>query len=179
MTKNNEEDGETKEKIEVETPMEDDKIEDVDGPVDDLESEDEEEGSKFGFAMAPVVRLMREELDSDKMIRRKVKESMNLWLEKLARKVARKMNESEYTVVEVDDFRTAIEPYEMIDEVEGERARIVATLEKIKMDCDSLIRDVNRKFIAEGGGLIFELPPKETHFEEEEEEEAPSEEAEE
>lgn len=110
--------------------------------------EDEEvEGEHLAFAMAPVVRLMKEELDNDKMIRRGVKVGMNKWLEKLARKVARKMNQSEYTVVEVDDLKTAIEPYEMIDDVELERQRIVATLEKIKMDCNSLIMDVSRKFI--------------------------------
>jgi len=103
--------------------------------------------SKFAFAMAPVVRVMKEELDKDKMIRGRVKEEMNLWLEKVCRKVSKQMNRSEYTMVEFDDFRTAIEPYEMIEDVEGERHRIVATLEKIKQDCDSLIRDVNRKFI--------------------------------
>ena len=57
------------------------------------------------------------------------------------------MNRSEYTMVEEVDFNTAIEPYEKIADVEGERHRIVATLEKIKQDCDSLIRDTNRKFI--------------------------------
>jgi len=97
--------------------------------------------------MAPIVRVMKEELDNDKIVRRRVKEEMNLWLEKLCRKIAKKMNRSEYTVVELDDFKTAIEPYELIDDVEGERHRIVATLEKVKQDCDSLIRDVNRKFI--------------------------------
>ena len=103
--------------------------------------------SKFAFAMAPVVRLMKDELDKDKMIRSRVKVEMNEWLEKICRKISKQMNRSDYTMVEVDDFKTAIEPYEMIDDVEGERMRIVATLEKIKQDCDSLIRDVNRKFI--------------------------------
>ena len=46
------------------------------------------------------------------------------------------------------DLKTAIEAYEMVDHVEQERLRIVATLEKIKQDCDSLIMDVNRKFIS-------------------------------
>ena len=107
----------------------------------------EEDESKYAFPMAPIVRLMKQEMDNDKMIRRRVKEGMNLWLESLCRKVARKMNESEYTMVEIDDFKTAIEAYEMIDDVEQERERIVATLEKIKQDCDSLIMDVDRKFI--------------------------------
>ncbi|OYT40632.1 MAG: hypothetical protein B6U86_03715 [Candidatus Altiarchaeales archaeon ex4484_43] len=124
-----------KEDIEME------KIEEPEG------TSEEGERREFAFAMAPIVRLMREELDSDKLIRKRVKTEMNLWLEKICRKVARKINESEYTVVELDDFKTAIEPYEMIDDIEQERHRIVATLEKIKQDCDSLIRDVNRKFI--------------------------------
>lgn len=160
-------DEEVLEDVDVES-LETEKIEELDGPAEGLDAEgidelSEEEASKFAFAMAPVVRIMREELDNDKMIRRKVKEGMNMWLEKLCRKVARKMNESEYTVVESDDFKTAIEPYELIEEVELERKRIVGTLEKIKLDCDSLIRDVNRKFISEGGGLLEE--PKESVLE--------------
>lgn len=116
-------------------------------PVLPVEGEEVVDESKFAFAMAPIVRLMKEELDEDKMIRGRVKVEMNLWLEKMCRKIARRMNQSEYTMVELDDFKTAIEPYEMIEDIEGERHRIVATLEKIKQDCDSLIRDVNRKFI--------------------------------
>jgi len=122
--------------------------EEVEAPVEAGEEEiSDEEAAKFVFAMSPIVRVIKEELDKDKIVRRRVKEEMNLWLEKLCRKVAKKMNQSEYTVVELDDFKTAIEPYELIDDVEGERHRIVATLEKVKQDCDSLIRDVNRKFI--------------------------------
>ncbi|MBN2251445.1 MAG: hypothetical protein JW724_05165 [Candidatus Altiarchaeota archaeon] len=113
----------------------------------DAAGEEALDESKYAFAMAPVVRIMKDELDKDKMIRSRVKEEMNLWLEKVCRNVTKQMNRSEYTMVEIDDFKTAIEPYEMIDDVEGERHRIVATLEKIKQDCDSLIRDVDRKFI--------------------------------
>jgi len=111
------------------------------------EGEELVDESKFALAMAPVVRIMKEELDKDKMIRGRVKEEMNLWLEKMCRRISARMNQSEYTMVELDDFKTAIEPYEMIDDIEGERHRIVATLEMVKQDCDSLIRDVNRKFI--------------------------------
>ncbi|MBU0761729.1 MAG: hypothetical protein KKD39_01780 [Candidatus Altiarchaeota archaeon] len=124
----------------------------VAGEVDeDFSPEDE---AKFAFPMAPIVRLIKSEMDQDKMIRRRVKEGMNTWLESLCRKVAKKMNQSDYTMVEIDDFKTAIEPYEMIDAVEQERQRIVATLEKIKQDCDSLIMDVNRKFITPGDETV-------------------------
>ncbi|OYT53230.1 MAG: hypothetical protein B6U72_06430 [Candidatus Altiarchaeales archaeon ex4484_2] len=114
----------------------------------------EEEDKRFAFAMAPIVRLMRAELDSDKMIRSRVKVEMNLWLEKICRKIAAKINESDYTMVGLDDFKTAIEPYEMVDDVEQERHRIVASMEKIKQDCDSLIRDVNRKFVSFDGPVV-------------------------
>jgi hypothetical protein len=113
----------------------------------------EEDESKFAFPMAPIVRLIKAEMDQDKMIRRRVKEGMNTWLEGVCRKVSRRMNQSDYTMVEIDDFKTAIEPYEMVESVEQERQRIVATLEKIKQDCDSLIMDVNRKFIGEEGSI--------------------------
>jgi hypothetical protein len=119
----------------------------IEKPEEIAEGEEAIDEKEFAFAMAPIVRLMRAELDSDKLIRSRVKREMNLWLEKLCRKISKKLNESEYTVVELDDFKTAIEPYEMIDDVEQERRRIVVTLEKVKQDCDSLIRDVNRKFI--------------------------------
>jgi len=145
-------------KKEIKEEIEEEKVreEAVGEETEDMESVPDEETavaereideSKYAFPMAPIVRLMKDELDKDKMIRSQVKIGMNLWLEKICRKVTKRMNESEYTMVELDDFKTAIEPYELIDDVEGERHRIVATLEKIKQDCDSLIRDVDRKFI--------------------------------
>jgi len=132
-----------KEKKEMEKESKEKSFEEVE---EVSESEVMEEG-RFAFPMAPIIRVMKDELDKDKMIRSRVKEEMNLWLEKICRRVTKQMNKSEYTMVEIDDFKTAIEPYEMIEDVEQERHRIVATLEKIKQDCDSLIRDVNRKFI--------------------------------
>ncbi|MBD3387896.1 MAG: hypothetical protein GF416_02500 [Candidatus Altiarchaeales archaeon] len=141
-----------KKKEEVEEAAEEPVEEAVEEPAEEAAEGSEEEFSEedesgYAFPMAPIVRLMKQEMDNDKMIRRRVKEGMNVWLEALCRKISKKMNESEYTMVEIDDFKTAIEAYEMIDDVEQERERIVATLEKIKQDCDSLIMDVNRKFI--------------------------------
>ena len=134
---------------EVEEPVVEEAEEQVEEEqVEAVEEEfTEEDEARFAFPMAPIVRLIKQEMDEDKMIRRRVKEGMNQWLESICRKISRKMNESEYTMVEIDDFKTAIEPYDMIEDTEKERERIIATLEKIKQDCDSLIMDVNRKFI--------------------------------
>lgn len=142
----------------VDESVKEEEVEDEGSEEEVLEGEGEEleegEGREFAFAMAPVVRIMRDELDSDKMIRSRVKVEMNLWLEKICRKVTKKINESEYTMVGLDDFKTAIEPYEMVDDVEQERHRMVISMEKIKQDCDSLIRDVNRKFISHAGPVV-------------------------
>lgn len=116
--------------------------------VSEEEEAVEEVEKESGLPMAPIVRIMKEELDKDKMIRSRVKIEMNKWLVGLCRRIARRMNRSQYTVIELSDFRTAIEPYETIDDIEIEKERIIATMEKIKYDCDSLIRDVQRKFIA-------------------------------
>ncbi len=130
-----------------EEAVEEEVVEEKADVAEEEEEFTEEDDAGFAFPMAPIVRLIKAEMDDDKMIRRRVKEGMNQWLESLCRKISKKMNQSEYTMVEIDDFKTAIEPYEMIDDVEQERERIVATLEKIKQDCDSLIMDVNRKFL--------------------------------
>jgi len=142
-----------KEEIEEKTTVEDDDVKTAPqakaaAPVEAEEEFSPEDESKYAFPMAPIVRIMKQEMDGDKMIRRRVKEGMNEWLAQLCRKIAKKMNQSDYTMVEIDDFKTAIEPYDMIDATEQERQRIIATLEKIKQDCDSLIMDVNRKFIS-------------------------------
>jgi len=108
--------------------------------------EDEEEDAGLPFPTAPIVRIMRKNLDSDKMIRSEVKKAMNEWLGDICSKVTRRMNQSDYTMVSMIDFKNAIEPYENVVDIDIERERIIASMEKIKADCDSLKRDVERKF---------------------------------
>ena len=107
----------------------------------DESSEDEQ---KFPFPMGTVVRLMRGHLDSDKMISRKVKEEMNLFLGKLLEDLTTKMNDNPYVTVDEVMFREAVKPYENMKSIELEKKRIIKTLEKIKADCDVLIEEVNR-----------------------------------
>lgn len=95
---------------------------------------------------APIVRLMKQNLDKDKLIRREVKEGMNKWLAELCKKVSKKMNEKPYTTVDLAAFKEAIKVYSDIEEMDQEKQRIIVNLEKIKMDCDSLIRDLDKKF---------------------------------
>jgi hypothetical protein len=105
-----------------------------------------EDSQKFPLPMGTIVRLMRGHLDSDKMISRKVKEEMNLFLGKIIEDLSTKLNDSPYVTVDEVMFREAVRPYENMKSVELEKKRIIKTLEKIKADCDVLIEEVNRSF---------------------------------
>ena len=59
------------------------------------------------------------------------------------------MNVSPYPTVDVPLFKQAIQKYENVEELKKEKERIVASLNKIKLDCDSLIRDLDHKFDVE------------------------------
>ncbi len=62
------------------------------------EQEEEEEG--LPFAKAEVVRLMKQNLDSDKMIRERVKVEMNRFLGDVLEKVCKQLNDYPYTTIE-------------------------------------------------------------------------------
>ncbi|OGI15924.1 hypothetical protein A3K63_01035 [Candidatus Micrarchaeota archaeon RBG_16_49_10] len=108
--------------------------------------EDDKEDLNLPFPSAPIVRLMKENMDDHKLIRKQVKQEMNLWLAKLCINVSKKMNESPYPTIDLPLFRQAIAQYEDVEELKKEKERIIVSLQKVKMDCDSLIRDLERKF---------------------------------
>ena len=108
----------------------------------------EEEGS-LPFPNARVVKLMREVLDPGKIIKKRVKVEMNKWLGEMCKRVTREMNKSKYTVIEIGDFRRAINKYEQLELVEKQKERIIANLLKIKQDCDFLIGEIERSFVTE------------------------------
>lgn len=93
------------------------------------------------FAYAEVVRLMRKELDDDKIIRERVKVEMNRFLGHVLESVCRQLNEYPYTTIDHGMLKECIYPYENIDRINEERKSIIAHLEAIKGDCDMLISD--------------------------------------
>ena len=60
----------------------------------------EEDEEKLPFAKAEVVRLMKENLDDDKMIRERVKVEMNKFLGDVLKNVCKQLNEYPYTTIE-------------------------------------------------------------------------------
>lgn len=107
----------------------------------------EKQGKKnLPLPMAPIVRLMKKSMDKEKLIKSQVKVGMNEWLASVCESVSKEMNKTPYTSIDYTNFKQAIQAYEDVEEMKREKERIIVSLQKIKEDCDSLIRDLDRKF---------------------------------
>lgn len=108
------------------------------------EEDSEEEVEDLPFAKAEVVRLMKQNLDSDKMIRERVKVEMNKFLGEVLMKVCEQLNEYPYTTIEYEMLKESIYPYQNIERINEEKKRILMHLHAIKADCDALSMDVKK-----------------------------------
>ena len=105
---------------------------------------EEDIDEKLPFAKAEVVRLMKENLDDDKMIRERVKVEMNKFLGEVLKNVCKQLNEYPYTTIEYEMLKESIYPYTNIERINQEKERILLHLEAIKADCNALAMDVQR-----------------------------------
>ena len=108
------------------------------------ETIEEDLDEKLPFAKAEVVRLMKENLDDDKMIRERVKVEMNIFLGEVLKNVCKQLNEYPYTTIEYEMLKESIYPYTNIERINQEKERILLHLEAIKADCNALAMDVQR-----------------------------------
>ena len=112
----------------------------TDEQIDAMEDEKED----LPFATAEVVRLMKENLDDDKMIRERVKVEMNKFLGDVLKNVCQQLNEYPYTTIEYEMLKESIYPYTNIKRINQEKERILLHLEAIKADCNALSMDVQK-----------------------------------
>ena len=111
--------------------------------IENIEIE-EEEDEYLPFAKAEVVRLMKQNLDSDKMIRERVKVEMNKFLGDILKQVCEQLNEYPYTTIEYEMLKESTYPYTNIKRINQEKERILLHLNAIKADCDALAMDVQK-----------------------------------
>lgn len=145
MNKNEnvEESSEQEEKVEEPVENQEDA---PDAEKSESEEEELEDESKLPFPRATIVNMMRSYLDPGKQIKAQVKDEMNKWLGLMVERVSKKMNSFPYSYVDYAMFKEAIEVYEKLEDIEMERQRLLAYMDKIKADCDLLARDVDRRF---------------------------------
>ena len=111
--------------------------------IENIEIE-EEEDEYLPFAKAEVVRLMKQNLDDDKMIRERVKVEMNKFLGDILKQVCEQLNEYPYTTSEYEMLKESTYPYTNIKRINQEKERILLHLNAIKADCDALAMDVQK-----------------------------------
>ena len=104
----------------------------------------EEDDEKLPFAKAEVVRLMKENLDDDKMIRERVKVEMNKFLGDVLKNVCKQLNDYPYTTIEYEMLKESTYPYTNIERINQEKERILLHSEAIKADCNALAMDVQK-----------------------------------
>ena len=125
-------------------------------------SEELMEEEKLPFAKAEVVRLMKENLDDDKMIRERVKVEMNNFLYSVLKNVCEQLNDYPYTTIEYEMFKECTYPYTNITRINQEKERILLHLEAIKADCNALAMDVQKtlklKDVGEDDTFTFSAP---------------------
>ena len=125
-------------------------------------SEELMEEEKLPFAKAEVVRLMKENLDDDKMIRERVKVEMNNFLYSVLKNVCEQLNDYPYTTIEYEMFKECTYPYTNITRINQEKERILLQLEAIKADCNALAMDVQKtlklKDVVEDDTFTFSAP---------------------
>ena len=108
-------------------------------------TEEDVDESKLPFPNAPIIRVMREEIENDKIISKRVKEEMNKWLAEICRDVSRELNKSPYKKIEGDDFSNAIAKYGQFDELHREKEKIKRGLQRVIEDVNEQISDLERK----------------------------------
>lgn len=116
--------------------------------VDEIEEtqelQEQEEDDDLPFAKAEVVRLMKQNLDPDKMIRERVKVEMNKFLGDVLKNVCKQLNDYPYTTIEYEMLKESTYPYTNITRINQEKERILLHLDAIKADCDALSMDVRK-----------------------------------
>lgn len=121
------------------TEVEDVEVDKTEANTEEYMDENEE---KLPFAKAEVVRLMKENLDDDKMIRERVKVEMNKFLGDVLVNVCKQLNDYPYSTVEYEMLKESTYPYINIERINEEKIRILKHLDAIKADCDALSMDV-------------------------------------
>ena len=114
----------------------------TEGNSDEIEEYLDEDDEKLPFAKAEVVRLMKQHLDDDKMIRERVKVEMNKFLGDVLANVCKQLNDYPYSTVEYEMLKESTYPYTNIERINEEKIRILKHLDAIKADCDALSMDV-------------------------------------
>jgi len=116
----------------------------VQAPVKEEDVSPEEE-ARLPFPTAAVVRIMKANMDREKMVRKEVKVEMNKWLGRLCAKVSREMNKFPYVMMGLNELKEGRRVFEDLENFDRDKKRILAHFESIKKDIEKLERDLGKE----------------------------------
>lgn len=99
---------------------------------------------RYAFPEAAIVRIMKRQLDREKMIKKDVKVAMNKWLERMCAKVSREMNKVPYVMMTLNEFNEGKRVFDDLEGMDREKKRILAHLDAMKKDIERLERDLGK-----------------------------------
>ena len=115
-------------------------------PAEEEVAEEEEAALKLPFPNATVVREMKKYIAKDKILRKEAKIAMNKFLGEVVKEIAQRMDKFPYSTVDFRIFVDAARPYKMVKELDKEKKRLEAHINRIIEDCYSIKRDLEEKF---------------------------------
>jgi len=122
-------------------------IEDIDNSSKKKQSSLKLDVDALPFPKATITNKLREHLTEGKQIKGPVKKGLNVWAGNLVKRVSEQMNTYKYNYVDGGMFRDSIETYESVGEIEMEKVRLIKQMESIKLSCDVLTSEIERKFV--------------------------------
>ncbi|OYT43604.1 MAG: hypothetical protein B6U88_00495 [Candidatus Aenigmarchaeota archaeon ex4484_56] len=101
-------------------------------------------GEVFPFPHSRVKDILRSKLKEGTFIKKNAVIELNLWLGKIAEKIAEEVCKTDKAYISVEDIKKCIGKYEAIEKIEDEKNRISLHLNAIKEDINILLSDLNR-----------------------------------
>lgn len=100
--------------------------------------------ARLPFPTAAIMRILKANMDSEKMVKKEVKIAINKWLGTITADVAKQMNKFPYVMLHMHELKKAIEPYENLEKFQEEKSRILAHLDAIRKDIERLEKDLGK-----------------------------------
>ncbi len=137
-----------------EESADDDSIDDSDDDSS-LNGSEVDEG-KLPFPRATITNLVRKNVSKGKQIKGTVKDEMNLWVNTMVERIAKKMNSQPYTFVNYDMLKDAIAPYDDLQSINKQREELIKKINSIKGECDAVISQIDAEAKSKAVSLKLE-----------------------
>lgn len=108
------------------------------------QAEPDSELANLPFPHSRVKDIIKSKQKEGVLIKKKAAIELNIWLGKIAEKVAEEVAKSDRAYVAVEDIWRVTKKFEAVDVIDSEKKRINVHLDAIKQDIDRMKEDLER-----------------------------------